>query len=341
MNLKKLISHIRTALSYIPASWENSREAAAETDGKSRLWHFGNILKLFYTEGFDYTNYASFRLWEKTPEERKKFLPKLINNRISLRSCSPATFRLFLDKTEFNKAYRKFIKRAWLDTATASEKELAEFIEAYPSVIAKPINSYGGYGVFLLNREDADFPEKLKELKRLVAKGKHYMVEETISNVDYIKRLAPASLNTIRIVTVLDKRGEVHILAALLRMGNGTSVTDNFTIGGIGVAIDLATGCLAGEGFSKGFERYAEHPYTKIKFEGYKIEDFEACKRFAIDIAKASPESPYVGWDLALIPGKNGETVIDLLEGNIPPGENITQLAARRGIRADLQRWLS
>jgi len=56
--------------------------------------------------------------------------------------------------------------------------------------------------------------------------------------------IAPASLNTLRFVTVIDKEQNLHIIAALLRMGNGTAITDNYHDGGMACAIDIETGRL-------------------------------------------------------------------------------------------------
>jgi hypothetical protein len=146
--------------------------------------------------------------------------------------------------------------------------------------------------------------------------------------------LAPASLNTLRFVTVINKEKKLHIIAALLRMGNGTAITDNYHDGGMACAIDLETGRLKGKAYGMNCVSYDVHPYSKIKFDGYEIPQFEDCVNLIKEIAFVEPEARYVGWDLAITP--NG---IELLEGNIPPGEDITQIATGCGMWYQMLSW--
>ena len=53
-----------------------------------------------------------------------------------------------------------------------------------------------------------------------------------------------------------------------------------------------------------------------------------------LEIVYYEPDARYVGWDLAI--AQNG---IELLEGNIPPGEDITQIASGCGLWYKMQAW--
>jgi hypothetical protein len=44
----------------------------------------------------------------------------------------------------------------------------------------------------------------------------------------------------------------------------------------------------------------------------------------------------YVGWDFAIAKEGGG---VELLEGNIPPGEDITQLNSERGLWYEMLNW--
>ena len=57
------------------------------------------------------------------------------------------------------------------------------------------------------------------------------------------------------------------------------------------------------------------------------IIDFDKCVSVVKEVAYYEPDARYVGWDLAITP--NG---VELLEGNIPPGEDITQIASGCGL---------
>ena len=54
-----------------------------------------------------------------------------------------------------------------------------------------------------------------------------------------------------------------------------------------------------------------------------------------MEIAYIEPGARYVGWDIALTPGG-----IELLEGNIPPGQDLTQIATGCGIWYKMLNWI-
>lgn len=160
---------------------------------------------------------------------------------------------------------------------------------------------------------------------------RQYVLEVYIENHGDLKKIAPGSLNTIRIVTLIDRKGQLHILAALLRMGNGLGHTDNYHDGGIACPINVETGKLGRLAFGMGCREYEIHPFSKIRFEGYPIPKFFECVELVKRLSMEEPEARYVGWDLAITPSG-----IELLEANIPPGEDITQLAMGHGIYQDI-----
>ena len=246
----------------------------------------------------------------------------------------PPIYKLFLDKAAFIKCFKEFVSRGWITTDGHTFEELGQFIEKYPSVIAKPLDDFGGHGVFKIAKDKDNYKANLERLKDCMNKGTRYIVEETIENAEYIKGLAPGSLNTLRIVTVIDKHKELHIIAALLRMGNGKAITDNYHDGGMACPIDIETGKLKSTAYGMNNFSCTVHPYSGIKFEGYEIKDFKTCCELVRKIAFIEPEARYVGWDFAIT--QNG---IELLEGNIPPGEDITQIATGCGMWYKMLEW--
>lgn len=133
---------------------------------------------------------------------------------------------------------------------------------------------------------------------------------------------------------MIDKNEQLHIIASLLRMGNGTAITDNYHDGGMACAIDIPSGKLKGKAYGMNCASYDVHPFSKITFEGFEIPNYDECVETILDIAFMEPEARYVGWDIALTP--NG---IELLEDNIPPGEDITQIATGCGMWYKMLEW--
>ncbi|RHK69191.1 hypothetical protein DW051_15450 [Bacteroides uniformis] len=247
---------------------------------------------------------------------------------------TPEVYELFLDKAKFNQRFRKYINRGWLTTVNKSWDEIVKFIIQYRDVIAKPLKDYGGHGVFRICTSSDNYKYVLDILEQKIITGEQFIIEEIITNCEKLKNLAPGSLNTIRIVTVLDREKQLHILAALLRMGNGVALTDNYHDGGMACVIDSEKSILKGDAYGMNCARYEVHPYSHIKFDGFIIPHFDECISIIKEIVYYEPDARYVGWDLAI--AQNG---IELLEGNIPPGEDITQIASGCGLWYKMQAW--
>ena len=139
-----------------------------------------------------------------------------------------------------------------------------------------------------------------------------YLIQERIAQHPTMSSLHPHSINTMRILT-FNQGGRIEVFSAAQRMGtNGRSV-DNWTAGGILVAIDLETGRMRADGFYKpGYGgKVQQHPQTMVKFDGFEI----PCFREAIESVKNVHRYFYgvhsIGWDVAISP--SGPVII---EGN-------------------------
>ena len=322
--IKKLkLYRIKTVLKYIPTSWKNS-VMLSDLSKQNRVTSFFSLLYWYYFYGFDFIDYCSFRFWELSAAERKSYISYRRNDVLRFRLSDPESHDLFLDKALFNEKFSQYIQRDWkLLSETTPLDDLDSFMVRHPDVILKPLCDYGGHGVIKLSNKISD------EEKRQIFKDNdsRYIVEECIENNDNLKRLAPGSLNTIRFVTVIDKYGKLNVLVSVLRMGNGTSFLDNFQSGGLSCTIDPQTGELRGNAHGMNCTEFESHPYSGIKFDGYKIDDFQKCLDLLKELTQVVPGARYVGWDIAITPRG-----IEVIEGNIPPGEYVTQIASGRGL---------
>ncbi|MDE6235480.1 MAG: hypothetical protein K2M56_07005 [Muribaculaceae bacterium] len=326
--IKKLkLYRIKTVLRYIPESWKNSA-TLIEFSKRGRLKSFLSLLYWYYFYGFDFIDYISFRFWELSAAERKSYISYRRNDILRFRLSDPESYELFLDKALFNERFRQYVQRDWkLLSESDPIHDLNTFMKNHPEVIVKPVADYGGRGVIKLSASSSD------EDKRHIFKDVNvrYIVEECIQNNDNLKKLAPGSLNTIRFVTLIDKTGEPDVLVSALRMGDGTSFMDNFQNGGMACAIDPLTGELRGKAYGMNCTEYESHPFSGIKFDGYKIEGFRRCLDLVKDLCQVVPSARYVGWDIAITPRG-----IEVIEGNIPPGEYVTQIISQRGLWDDI-----
>lgn len=320
---KLKLYRIVTVLKYPIESWNNSREIA-DISERSRPWIFLDILRAFYGYGHRYWEYQTFRLWEKPDSAKSEYLSSRGNDKLVATYFPRETVDLFANKIAFNERYKNFINRAWIYGKGINDAKIVDFVNKYGRVIIKPVNDYGGHGVSLVTSDMS--PEKIRDVTGQYPDG--FLAEECIVNRDKIRALAPGSLNTVRVVTLTDKNGKTEVLAALLRMGNGRGIVDNFHAGGIAVPIDINTGRLKESGFTSDTQNIKIHPYSGIRFKDYEIPGFFDCIELLDDLLKVETSARYVGWDFCITPDG-----IDLLEANIPPGEDITQLAAQKGLR--------
>ena len=145
-----------------------------------------------------------------------------------------------------------------------------------------------------------------------------FLLQERVIQHPALSALHGASVNTVRLVTVLRDVEAVPFVAAL-RVGTGGSVLDNWSAGGLVVGLDLETGRLHGRGIFKpgcgGEIRYGgtvdRHPDSGVLLDGYQLPDVDAAIRLACQFHRDMGGPRSIGWDLSMTP--DGPTVV---EGN-------------------------
>ena len=122
------------------------------------------------------------------------------------------------------------------------------------------------------------------------------------------------SVNTVRIMSILDVHGNCHILKTILRAGVGNCVVDNYAAGGCIYAVDKESGIVESRGKSqKGVENII-HPNSDIIMLGYRLPNWDKLQTMISDAHKSIPQCRYIGWDVAIT--KDG---VELVEGNHKP----------------------
>lgn len=165
----------------------------------------------------------------------------------------------------------------------------------------------------------SDNEESIEVLIR-ECKKKSYIIEEYLTNVDYLSEINPSSLNTIRAFTLFKRSGEIEILTVILRVGMPGMYVDNWGAGGIIYRLDLSTGVITTPGIDKNQNKIVVHPGSLKKMIGWEMKDFDKLKGYITDLAKTVPEAKLVGWDIAVTPYG-----YDFVEMNCPGGHDILQ----------------
>lgn len=152
-----------------------------------------------------------------------------------------------------------------------------------------------GQGIRIVSDSSYEF---FSGLKMLTHGSAVYICEELIVQNAEIGALHPASINTVRIPTVVCRDG-VHIFHPVLRIGINNSIVDNGGRGRILANVDIDTGVVYTAGFDESGNRYVVHPNSGISIPGFQIPRWDEAKQLAVELAWVT-NNRYTGWDLAL-----------------------------------------
>ncbi len=198
-----------------------------------------------------------------------------------------------------------------------TENEIVNFFDmvfsntGWENIFIKPVSAYGGKGCYRINRKN--IVKDVSACSQFILKNS-CVHEEVVLQHDKINQIHPRCLNTLRLETFVDKKGEIHILSAFMRFGIGDSYVDNASSGGILVGIDFNKGALKEIGQVKmefGGAEYKAHPNSKFVFANFEIPYFKEICDLVIKCVEFLPDR-YIGWDIAI--SNNGPIIIEANE---------------------------
>ena len=286
---------------------------------KSKFCTFCDMVWCGMRYGAGYVDYDVIGFYKLNTAQRKTMLTRGINNKFVKRLNEKEYWHIFDNKNEFNQTFSKFINRDWIYPISEREAETLEFFKKHNVIFAKPNNGQCGKGIEKINVSEW----KVEELYNHLIDNKLELLEEPIKQHEDMNKLNPSSVNTTRMVTVMNENGDVTILATFSRIGNG-KVVDNFNSGGMTAKVDRDTGVIIEEAVNKLGEVYEKHPISQTTIKGFQIPCWKEAREMVIEAAKLSPHVRYVGWDVAIT--VDGPT---LVEGNQFPGHDIYQVAEK------------
>ena len=191
-------------------------------------------------------------------------------------------------------------------------------IEGLTGVFAKPTASTKGKGVEKIVFSDFKDDRELYDYM----KSKSYMLfEEVIKQHPAVASLNESSVNTIRVITIVDN-GVCHHVFTSFRIGAGNLV-DNFSAGGIVADVDPKTGIVRTAAFNRIGESFPKHPLSGMDIKGFRIPLWDQVLEITRTAAmRMAPQGVgIVGWDVAV-----GRDKVYLVEGNSRPGHELPQL---------------
>ena len=276
---------------------------------------YGDFLRceaIHMAEPMDYLKYGFYRMDE---EERARYLTRREYAGLSVRYNDRDEAAYILDKARFIRRFRSFLGR---DTLAVEPRERERFLELYGKcgrLIFKP--AAGGYGkgirIFDTDSKAAKVWDEFSESGGII--------EEVIRQHPAMASFHPGSVNTVRILSVIDGGGAVHIPAAAFRCGVGEAVTDN--AGGVYATVDVDTGMICSAASTPFGEKHEYHPDTGIPFYGFHIPAWGTLIEEVKKAALVVPKVRIVNWDWAI----NEEGRPTVIEGNLEGGIGPLQLS--------------
>ncbi|MDJ0335262.1 sugar-transfer associated ATP-grasp domain-containing protein [Salinibacterium sp. G-O1] len=266
------------------------------------------LCSVIYQAG--YLDYQEFEFWSLNRRERRTWITSGNANSIVVKYNQRAFREKFFDKPTFNALFNEYLGREWLDVRTTSAVELQQFVTAHDMVMVKRVDGMSGAGIQKYRHADITSYELFRA--ELLA-HEQYLVEAFIVQHPKMASLSPASVNSLRLITFFDGT-TVHVMEAVLRMGNGADV-DNYGRGGMYTVLDEKTGIAGFGAFDKFANTFDEHPLTGTPIVGFQVPLYDEVLQLLDTISRIVPEIPYVGWDVAI--GEHGPVII---EGNYNTG---------------------
>lgn len=254
--------------------------------------------------GYAWQDYVVSRPDLLSEKGRRRTVTAMRYNRLLAKYNDPSYCHLMLDKIDFLNYFKDFAKREYFDPRTQSIEELRAFMSKHPVALAKARADTLGRGIYLVKSTD-NLDETYTKLKR-----DNGYIEELIEQHPALAEVC-RSVNTLRIHTIMDGKGAVHILKPFIRFGKGQSIVDNLHAGGLMYPVDLKTGIISEAGFDADFKRSVLHPGTDKTLIGLRIPFWPECLGIVENAAKTIPQIRIIGWDVAVT--ANGPV---LVEGN-------------------------
>lgn len=288
--------------------WQTAGSIGKEAR-KPRLLILADMLYSSVVYEVAFQDFQDWDFHELKRSERRTFMTHPKSNHLAQKLNQPEYREKLADKSKFNVLFADFIGREWLDVRESDSAAIEEFVTRHGAVMAKVPDSLGGIGI--AKREASEIDDYVKFRQELLD-GRQFVLEELITQHEHMRTLCTTSVNTLRIITFFDG-AHVHVLANVLKMGNGGAI-DNFSHGGMYTMLD-DEGVAHYAAFDGENRTFVTHPVTGTSIVGFQVPLFDEVLAFVDTLARVVPQIPYVGWDIAITP--SGPVVI---EGNYNTG---------------------
>ncbi len=267
----------------------------------------------------DHVGYMEYNLFDFVNKDRKKrqtYVNFDYSQNLFRILNDPEHTDVFNDKLSFNRLFRDYLGRDFLDIGNSTPEDFEAFCRGKKKIFAKPADSCSGKGIY--RNFELDSNTDLSELYGYLREHRLF-VEDSIVQHERMSSLNPGSINTVRITTLL-KDDVVHVMYAILRIGREGMSVDNVGSGGIYTLLsddgEITHPCWS----DKTISAYSSHPDSGMELIGFRVPFFNEAVELCRKAAMVEKHVRYVGWDIAIT--DHGPTIV---EGNPLPGYDMPQ----------------
>jgi len=292
-----------------------------ETSRWETIWYGIDYLFSLLIYGTSISDYFAYGFYKLRPSGRNEYITFRRYHKIMRIANRTKDIHICRNKLDFNNHFTSLLGRQWIDTKSATQEELQNFIKKNPTFFIKEVLGFRGDGVKRIDSTKISITTFLENLQKQT--DAHYILEEPLTEIASIQEFHPWSINTIRIVTLYDSQKDiVHFMNARIRIGNKKNNVDNFHYDGIGANIDTETGIITSQGYDTHNQTYLVHPITGKQILGFQIPQWGNCKQFIEAACRLIPTIRYVGWDLVI----KSDGTLCLIEANDNADHDFQQL---------------
>lgn len=278
---------------------------------------------------FPVQDYKMYHLYASDLAGKREYVSDYVRQKTIRRVNTQELFDLVNNKYSLYQKIAPFFKRDVVSIVSKADFPIfADYVKKHPTFVCKPLNDSLGRGVSL---ETVDLEGDLKEqFNALLADKRTFLMEERIKCHESMAAFNPDSLNTVRLIMYFDGEN-VTPVGSFFRTGRPGSFVDNAGAGGVFASVDYVHGVLNSCGADERGRLYEEHPDSHIRYEGFKIPNWDDALKVGEEAIRAIGFPCLVGWDLAY--NENGEWVV--VEGNGLP-QFVHQSPLGYGVKSQL-----
>ncbi|PAU92842.1 hypothetical protein CK503_14230 [Aliifodinibius salipaludis] len=177
------------------------------------------------------------------------------------------------------------------DGTVLKQEELDQILqEVNDEIIIKPDSGRGGQGIIFTHPDELHF-EKLPKSTDLI-------FQPVVQQHPELQKLYPHSVNTLRVLTLLDDEGTIQVKFIIIRFGREGSRVDNASRGGGWVFVNI-DGTVHPTAFdSIGLEIGKRHPDTGMLYSDLKLPFLPAIISLCKSVHHSFPYTRVIGWDI-------------------------------------------